>query len=74
MDFSSFETQMTQLAIFWTAVEVIAFVLGMWVLYIVIKCAIRDGIKESGLVRTWATTAEKAKSDLGDLPEMRADR
>ncbi len=32
-----------------------------WLLYIVIKAAIRDGIKESGLVPTWAETVRLSK-------------
>lgn len=73
MNIKAFEQEMTRAAIFAMAVELIAFVIVMWVLYIVIKSAIRDGIKESGLVRTWATEVHSAKHKT-DLPEMKAER
>lgn len=73
MNLKAFELEMTRLAIFSGAVELIAFMLAMWCLYVVIKSAIRDGIKESGLVRNWATTAQ-IKRDKTDLPDMKADR
>lgn len=76
MNINAFEQEMTRLAVFWTAIEIIAFIVTMWVLYAVIKAAVRDGINESGLVKSWATTARKTRSEEAkdNLPDMRADR
>lgn len=76
MNINAFEQEMTRLSIFWTAIEIIAFMLTMWVLYGVIKAAVRDGINESKLVKSWATTARTTRNDdpKGNLPDMRADR
>lgn len=73
MNIKAFELELTRLAVFWGAIELIAFMATMWVLYVVIKSAVRDGIKESGLVRNWATTVQSAR-DKTNLPDMRADR
>lgn len=40
---------------------VVFIAIMFWLSYIVIKAAIRDGIKESGLVPTWAETVRKSK-------------
>ena len=59
----------------WVVLSAISAAIGLWLTYIVIKAAIRDGIKESGLVRTWADTARdaRASSDSKGMPPMRAD-
>lgn len=69
------ELEMQRQAIFALAVAAILFIVGAWVTYLVVKAAIRDGIKESGLVESWDTTARKARTE-GEttLPEMRAER
>lgn len=74
----AFETEMQRLTLHLALWELIAFVAGMVVLYFVIKLAIREGIRESGLLdalsrrrpddRTvWANTTK-------ELPDMRAER
>lgn len=67
-----FEAELTRIAIFSVAMEIIALILFFWVLYVVIKSAIRDGINESrlGERRTVITAREETK----DLPPMRAER
>ena len=71
------ELELTRLAIWWVAVSLVGYILGMWVLYIVIKSAIRDGIQESGLVRTWSRTVAEQQDTHPTplpLPPMRAER
>lgn len=67
-----FEAELTRIAIFSVAMEIIALILFFWVLYVVIKSAIRDGINESrlGERRTVITAREETK----DFPPMRAER
>lgn len=54
----------------------VAFAASMWVLYIVVRYAIRDGIRESGLLE--ATTRRAAAAGghrpVNELPDMRAER
>jgi hypothetical protein len=61
-------------------ISAVCFVVTMWVLYIVIKAAIRDGIQESGLIEgrraSWnsAVKAASGPDTVPHIPEMRADR
>lgn len=54
MNLQAVELELTRYMLFSVAVSVLGFMITMWVLYMVIKNAIRDGIRESGLVQTWA--------------------
>jgi heme/copper-type cytochrome/quinol oxidase subunit 2 len=60
--------------------SVVCFVVTMWVLYMVIKAAIRDGIQESGLIESRRALVEQRGESGGwpdtvlHIPEMRADR
>lgn len=50
--------------IFWIAISALITALGLWITYWLIKAAIRDGIKESGLVdamRNQSATDRKPK-------------
>lgn len=68
------EAQLTRLGIFAVAVDLAGFIVGAWVLYHVIRAAIRDGIQESGLVETWnRSMARMQPRDRTSLPEMKAD-
>lgn len=83
MDFKALEIELTKAAAWMLFAEALAFVIGMLILYVVIKSAIRDGINESKLVaRAWnegprdpmqrdavRATREAAK----EMPPMRAD-
>lgn len=51
----------------------IAFAALAWVAYHVIKAAIRDGIRESGLLAA-NLTAGRRPAPRTDLPDMHADR
>jgi hypothetical protein len=51
-------------AVFWVAISILVSALGFWFTYWLIKVAIRDGIKESGLVdaiRNQSETERKPK-------------
>lgn len=54
------ELEMQRQALLSLVVLAVFVAVMFWLLYITIKAAIRDGIKESGLVRTWANTARDA--------------
>jgi hypothetical protein len=60
--------------------SVVCFVVTMWVLYMVIKAAIRDGIQESGLIESrrapWSSAVKAAgrPDTVLHIPEMRAGR
>lgn len=76
----AFEAEMARITMHVIAWEVIAFVVGMFVLYFVLKAAIRDGINESRLGERqmsagnpWRQEVEKAR-DGEQLPPMKADR
>lgn len=83
MDFQALEIELTKMAVWVAAAQLLAFCITMFVLYLVIKAAIRDGINESKLVnRTWqegaadpmARDAVRAVKDAAKvLPPMRAD-
>ncbi|RYH64327.1 MAG: hypothetical protein EON54_06700 [Alcaligenaceae bacterium] len=77
MDFKAFEIEMTRLMLFWVAVSIVSTVLGFWISYLVIKCAIRDGINESRLGDRWQQTVQRTAAPVtarAELPDMRADR
>ncbi len=82
MNWQAFELEMTRLTIFIFAVEAIAFIVVCWVMYIVIKSAIRDGINESRLGDRWTAEVQKARwqadregpPTVPDMPDMRAER
>jgi len=69
---NGFEAELTRIAIFSVAMEIIALILFFWVLYVVIKSAIRDGINESRLGER--RTVITAREEIKDLPPMRAER
>jgi hypothetical protein len=77
MNMQAIEAEMARQMIFMIAVSVIASAIGLWITYLVIKAAIRDGIKESGLAealryRPQSTTPPPVRSGFV-LPDMRAD-
>jgi len=39
-----------------------------------LQTAIRDGIRESGLVQTWRTTVAATRPNTTTLPDMHAER
>ena len=71
---AAFQADMMRAQLFEIAVLLIALIVSAWLTYLVIKAAIRDGIKESGLVRNnWERTVERHEARKSDLPDMRAD-
>jgi hypothetical protein len=77
MNLQAFEAEMTRLTIFWMAIQLAGFIIGCWVLYVIIKTAIRDGINESRLGDRWSQVVQAARKDetlKPHLPDMRADR
>lgn len=51
---------------------VVLTAVGLWITYFLIKCAIRDGIKESGLAE--AILALRTPVEVPSGPGMRAER
>lgn len=78
MNFETLQIELTRIAIWAIAAQVVAFLATMFVLYLVIKSAIRDGINESKMGDTWrwhvSASAAAPHEGAKDLPPMRADR
>lgn len=70
----AFEAELTRITIFWTAVEIVAAIIFFWVLYLVIKAAVRDGVNESRLGARWTRTVAESRARADDLPPMKAER
>lgn len=73
MDVKAFEMAMAREMLFGLAVALIALILSIWITYLVIKNAIRDGINESRLGDKWRASVVRAEA-MKDLPDMRAER
>ncbi len=72
---NNFEIAMTRAMLFELAVLLIVLILTIWISYLVLKNAIRDGINESKLGDRWRQTVERTTANnQGDLPDMRAER
>lgn len=75
MNLHALQTEMQRQAIFELGILLIVFAITCWITYAVLKAAIRDGIKESGLIETWAATVRRTQvEETKHLPEMRAER
>jgi hypothetical protein len=71
MNLHTLEVEMARQAIFLFAVSILVTAICLWLTYLLIKLAIRDGIKESGLIealRQRRTTTAKAE-ETTSLPE-----
>lgn len=74
------EIELQRQALVSLLVLLIFFAVGMWALYHVIKAAIRDGIRESGLLdvrhQTWraAVNSSNGPDTVPHMPDMRAER
>ncbi|KQT10990.1 hypothetical protein [Ramlibacter sp. Leaf400] len=66
MDIRAFEIEMIRLVLWYGAVSLIGFIVTMWCLYHVIRAAIRDGIRESGLVGTWTSVVARTRRESAD--------
>ncbi len=71
MDVKALEMAMAREMLFGLAVALIALILSIWITYLVIKNAIRDGINESRLGDKWRASVASAKS-MEDMPDMKA--
>lgn len=72
MDFKAMQMEIDRYTAWLLAVELIALIVFLFLMYLVTKAAVRDGIKDSGIVeaiRSLRTPVEETK-----LPPMRADR
>jgi hypothetical protein len=68
------EMELTRLAILTTAAYILVLA-GLFVaLYYTVKNAIRDGIRESGLIEATRLANADPKPNLSGIPEMRAER
>ncbi len=70
MNIQVLDAELTRLTLTYLAASLIGFMVSMWVLYIVIKAAIRDGIQESGLVDTW-NKAVRGTKDHAEASALR---
>ncbi|MFN7120875.1 MAG: hypothetical protein ACK4NM_02460 [Hydrogenophaga sp.] len=71
-----FEIEMTKAAFQLMVLEAIAFAIGMVVLYMVIRYAIRDGINDSRLGNEWRATVNRSRTTTRDgdtMPPMHVD-
>lgn len=76
MNLNALEIELTRQAIFFFCIYVICLAIGFWITYLMIKAAVREGIRESGLLDRWQHSIRKsnAQSDTSvHLPDMRAD-
>ena len=73
MDVKALEMAMAREMLFGLAVGLIALILSIWITYLVIKNAIRDGINESRLGDKWRASVASAQS-MEDMPDMKAER
>lgn len=70
------EVTLGRMVVSYAILEAIAFALAMVVLYYVLKLAIREGIRESGLIEernTWRTAVRSA-SERSSETDFRASR
>lgn len=76
MNLNALEAAMARQALFELAIAFVLLIGIFWVMYVLTKAAIRDGIKEglreSGLVNAIARSG--APSTAAGLPDMRAGR
>lgn len=70
MKLETWEEQLTRLLIWAAAVELVALIVSLFLLYLVIKAAIRDGIRESGVI----DAMHKRHITTAHIPDARADR
>ena len=74
MDVKAFEMAMAREMLFGLAVGLIALILSIWITYLVIKNAIRDGINESRLGDKWrasVASAQNTRDGLGAVENHR---
>lgn len=70
MNADAFTEQINRAMLWLFAVELIALIVTLFLLYLVIKAAIRDGIRESGVI----DAMHKRHITTAHIPDARADR
>lgn len=74
------EIELQRQALISLLILIVLFAMAMWVLYLVLKAAIRDGIRESGLLearrsnRVPAVHVAAGSETIPPMPDMRAER
>ncbi len=78
MSLGQLQTYIERLYIAYVLLTIAGTALGFWITYLLIKNAIRDGIRESGLLEELRHAARKAREPAADkkngIDDMRADR
>ncbi len=72
MNFKAAQAEWERYAVWVTALELVALIVFLFLLYVVIKSAIRDGIRDSGLLDE--IRAARRPVEVSKLPPMTADR
>ncbi len=72
MDFKVIQNEIDRLIVLVIAAELIALIVFLFLMYLVTKAAIRDGIKESGIVD--AIQSLRTPIEVPKMPPMRAER
>lgn len=76
MDMRAFEAAIVRAQLFELAVILVCLILSILITYLVLRAAIRDGIRESGLIEALgrsATRTPRIGTDV-ELPDIRAER
>ncbi|MGE0332768.1 MAG: hypothetical protein AB7P37_18990 [Ramlibacter sp.] len=76
MDLRTIELEMTRALLWYAAVMLLGYIVSMYVLYLVIRYAIRDGIRDSGLTDRWrriSSITPRLETDTMP-PDMTAER
>lgn len=75
MNITALQEELTRLTIFFTTMTIIATAIGLWVLYEIIKAAVREGIKESGLIEQCTRNAPTKNENKDEAwLNLKADR
>ncbi|MBA2676138.1 hypothetical protein [Ramlibacter sp.] len=76
MDIKALEAAILRDQLVLLAITAISVIITIVISYLVLRAAIRDGIRESGLVQAMSRVAGTTPPlrDTTNLPEMRADR
>lgn len=64
------ERELIRLYVWSGVMGLIGTIIGCWITYLILKAAIREGIKESGLVHA---VGKLQKVDTTHLPNVKAD-
>ncbi len=78
MSFGQLQTYLERLYVAYVFLTIVGSALGLWITYLIIKNAIRDGIRESGLLEEIRHAARKSSENRNgtkaNIDDMRADR